>query len=144
MAQDYPIQRFHFQVDWGGAKISFTEVTGLDIEREIMEYRQSDKENLKKRERGIVKNNSLTFKRGKFEEDIDFKTWINNVSNERVNNRHDITIRLINEKNKPVAIWSVTRCFPVKFTSSDLKSDANEVAIESIEITHEGLEISEL
>ena len=34
MAQEYPLPRFHFQVDWGGAKISFTEITGLVIERE--------------------------------------------------------------------------------------------------------------
>ena len=37
MPQDYPIPRYHFQVDWGGVKISFTEVTGLVMEREKIE-----------------------------------------------------------------------------------------------------------
>ena len=35
--QEYPIPRFHFQVDWGGAKISFTEVTGLDMQVEVID-----------------------------------------------------------------------------------------------------------
>ena len=42
MPQDYPIPRYHFQVDWGGSKLSFTEVTGLVMEREKIEYRHSD------------------------------------------------------------------------------------------------------
>ena len=39
------------------------------------------------------------------------------------------------------AAWTAARCFPVKLTAPDLKSDANEVAIESIEIAHEGLKL---
>ena len=35
----YPISKFHFQVEWGGAKIGFTEVTGLEVSTEVIEYR---------------------------------------------------------------------------------------------------------
>jgi hypothetical protein len=57
MAQEYPIPRFHFQVDWGGAKISFTEVTGLVMEREKIEYRHSDSKDFNKIAMpGLVKN----------------------------------------------------------------------------------------
>ena len=48
MPQDYPLPRFHFQVDWGGAKISFTEITGLVMEREKIEYRHSDSKDFNK------------------------------------------------------------------------------------------------
>ena len=41
----------------------------------------------------------------------------------------------------PLVVWKVKNAFPIKVQSTDLKSDANEVAIESIEIVHEGLEI---
>jgi phage tail-like protein len=142
MAQEYPIPRFHFQVDWGGAKISFTEVTGLVMEREKIEYRHSDSKDFNKISMpGMVKNNNLTLKRGKFEGDFDFNTWLEEVANERVNNRRDIVIRLLNEKHVPVAAWSAARCFPVKITAPDLKSDANEIAVESLEIAHEGLKL---
>ena len=37
---NYPLPKFHFQVDWGGTRIGFTEVTGLQIETEVVEYRE--------------------------------------------------------------------------------------------------------
>ncbi len=142
MAQEYPIPRFHFQVDWGGAKISFTEVTGLVMEREKIEYRHSDSKDFNKIAMpGMVKNANITLKRGKFEKDFDFNTWLEDIANDRVNGRRDVVIRLLNEKHTPVAAWSAARCFPVKVTAPDLKSDANEIAVESIEIAHEGLKL---
>lgn len=142
MAQEYPLPRFHFQVDWGGAKISFTEVTGLVMEREKIEYRHSDSKDFNKiAMAGLVKNNNFTMKRGKFERDFDFNIWLDEIANERSQNRRDVTIRLLNEKHEPVAAWTATRCFPVKVTAPDLKSDANEAAIESIEVAHEGLKL---
>ena len=36
---NYPLPKFHFIVDWGGARMGFTEVTGLDFETEVIEYR---------------------------------------------------------------------------------------------------------
>ncbi len=142
MAQEYPVPRFHFQVDWGGAKMSFTEVTGLVMEREKIEYRHSDSKDFNKISMpGMVKNNNITLKRGKFESDFDFNTWLEEIANERVDKRRDVTIRLLNEKHNPVAAWTAIRCFPVKISASDLKSDANEIAVESIELAHEGLKL---
>jgi phage tail-like protein len=145
MAQEYPLPRFHFQVDWGGAKISFTEVTGLVMEREKIEYRHSDSKDFNKISMpGMVKNNNITLKRGKFEGDPDYNTWLDEVANDRVEGRRDVVIRLLNEKHEPVAAWLATRCFPVKVTAPDFKSDANEVAIESLEIAHEGLKLMKI
>jgi phage tail-like protein len=142
MTQEYPLPRFHFQVDWGGAKMSFTEVTGLVMEREKIEYRHSDSKDFNKIAMpGLVKNNNITGKRGKFERDFDGNKWQEETANDRVNGRRDVIIRLLNEKHEPVAAWSATRCFLVKITAPDLKSDANEIAIESMEIAHEGLKL---
>lgn len=142
MAQEYPLPRFHFQVDWGGAKISFTEVTGLVMEREKIEFRLSDSKDFSKLAMpGLIKNNNITLKRGKFEKDFDFNTWLEEVANDRVNGRRDVIIRLLNEKHEPVAAWSAARCFPVKVTAPDLKSDASEIAVESLELAHEGLKL---
>lgn len=145
MAQEYPLPKFHFQVDWGGAKINFMEVTGLTEEVEVMEYRHSGSPNFSKiKMPGLRKFGNVTLKRGKFEQDFDFDTWLSEIANERVNNRRDVGIRLLNEKHEPVAAWSLTRCFPVKLTAPDLKSDANEIAVESIEIAHEGLKLMKI
>jgi len=143
--QEYPIPRLHFQVKWGGAKISFTEVTGLVMEREKIEYRHSDSKDFNKISMpGLVKLSNITLKRGKFEGDFDYNTWADQVANERVENRRDVTIALLNEKHETVAAWTATRCFPVKISAPDLKSDANEAAIESLEIAHEGLKLMKI
>jgi phage tail-like protein len=142
MPQDYPLPRFHFQVDWGGAKISFTEITGLDMQVEMIEYRHSDSKDFNKiKMPGLRKFSNITMKRGKFEKDFDYNGWLDEIANERVGGRRDVVIRLLNEKHEPVAAWTAARCFPVKVTAPDLKSDANEIAVESIEIAHEGLKL---
>ena len=142
MAHEYPIPRFHFQVDWGGAKMSFTEVTGLVMEREKIEYRHSDSKDFNKIAMpGMAKNANITLKRGKFEGDFDYNTWLEEIADDRVGKRRDVTIRLLNEKHNPVAAWTAVRCFPVKITAPDLKSDANESGIEGLEIAHEGLKL---
>jgi phage tail-like protein len=148
MAHEYPLPRFHFQVDWGGAKISFSEITGLVMEREKIEYRHSDSPDFSKIAMpGMMKNSNITLKRGTFENDLDYNTWFDEVANDRAGTkkvRRDVTIRLLNEEHEPVAAWKAMRCFPVKLTAPDLKSDANEVAIESIEIAHEGLKMMKI
>jgi phage tail-like protein len=132
-------------VDWGGAKISFTEVTGLDMQVEVIEYRHSDSKDFSKiKMPGLKKFSNIVMKRGKFEGDFDYNTWLDEIANERVNGRRDVVIRLLNEKHTPVAAWAATRCFPVKITAPDLKSDANEIAVESIEIAHEGLKLMKI
>jgi len=142
MPEDYPLARFMFLVNWGVAKMSFTEVTGLVIEREKIEYRHSDQKGLNRIAMpGLPKNNNITLKRGKFAGIVDMNDWFDLITAERVEARRDVFISLLNEKHLPVATWRATRCFPVKITAPDLKSDANEVAIESMEIAHEGLDI---
>src|SRR4249919_1989197 len=111
MPQDYPIPRYHFQVDWGGSKISFTEITGLVMEREKIEYRHSDSKDFNRIAMpGLIKNNNITLKRGKFESDVEFNEWFEQVTTDRAGQRRDVTIRLLNEVHEPVAAWTAARC----------------------------------
>jgi len=138
---NYPLPKFHFRVEWGGSKIGFTEVTGLNIENELIEYRDgSSPEYHKIKMPGLQKYGNITLKRGMFNGDNEFFQWLNTVSLSQIE-RRDVTISLLNENHEPVYIWRVKNAFPTKVTAPDLKSDANEVAIESIEIAHEGLVI---
>jgi phage tail-like protein len=141
MANEYPIPKFHFQVEWGGSKIGFTEVSGLDVEREVIEYRDgSSKEYSKLKMPGLTKFSNITLKRGSFKKDNDFyKWWVSNKL-ETVE-RRDITISLLNEEHTPVITWKVKNAWPSKIQPTDLKSDDNSIAIETMEIVHEGLTI---
>ena len=138
--QAYPLPRFHFQVDWGGTMMSFTEVTGLVMEREKIEYRHSDSRDFHKiSQPGLQKVANLVLKRGVFEKNYEMAAWYADVADDREGKRRDIIIRLLNEKHQPVAVWKAAHCFPLKVTAPDLKSDANEIAIESMEVAHEGV-----
>ena len=75
-----------------------------------------------------------------FKSDNEYYAWWNTVKLNTIE-RRDITIKLLDEEHNPVAIWKVKNAWPTKVQSTDLKADGNEVAIESIELVHEGLSI---
>jgi phage tail-like protein len=47
----------------------------------------------------------------------------------------------MNEKGTTVKRWNLKRPFPVKWIGPDLKAAGNEIAIETLEIAHEGFEL---
>lgn len=137
----YPLPKFHFLVQWGGKRIGFSEVTGLDIQLEPIEYREGSSPQFSKiKMPGLQKFSNITLKRGTVANDKEFYTWIKTVSMNTIE-RRDLTISLLNENHEPVISWKVINAFPIKVQASDLKADGNEVAIETIEIAHEGLDI---
>ena len=138
---NYPLPKFHFQVQWGGAQIGFTEVTGLDISTDAIEYREgSSPEFHKIKMPGLQKFSNITLKRGIFKGDNDFYKWWNTIALNTIE-RRDLIINLLNETHQPVVTWKIKNAWPVKIQSTDLKADGNEVAIETLEIAHEGLTI---
>lgn len=138
---NYPLPKFHFRVEWGGSRIGFTEVTGLDRSLEVIEYRDgASLEYSKIKMPGLEKYSNITLKRGTFADDNEYFDWLNTVQMNTIE-RRDVIISLLNENHEPVMVWKVKNAFPVKVQSSDLKADGNEVAIETLEIAHEGLTI---
>ncbi|MEM7105412.1 MAG: phage tail protein [Bacteroidota bacterium] len=136
---EYPIPKFHFQVEWGGTRIGFTECSGLDVETEMIEYREgSSPEYHKIKMPGMQKFGNITLKRGIFRGDNEFYDWWNSVSLNTID-RRDITISLLNESHEPVVVWRVKNAWPLKVQSTDLKADGSETAIETLELAHEGL-----
>jgi phage tail-like protein len=137
----YPLPKFHFRVDWGGSSIGFSEVTGLEIKNKAIAYREGSSpvfSNLQMP--GMMEWSAITLKRGTVAGDSEFYTWISTISMNTVE-RRDITISLLNENHEPVFTWKALNAFPTKVQASDLKADGSEVAIETLEITHEGLSL---
>lgn len=138
---EYPLPVFHFRVKWGGEEVAFAEVAGLNMEKQIIEYRDGNSpvySTLKMP--GIPKYANITMKRGVVAKNVKFFEWINTTKLNKVE-RKDLTISLLNENHEPVMTWKVVNAFPVKVDGPALKATGNEVAIESIEIAHEGLTI---
>ena len=123
----YPLPKFHFVVEWNGTTLGFPEVTGLDITPAV-EHRAIKK---KIKMPGLQKSGNITLKRG-----IVISGAATNIPPV---NKSDLIIRMINERGTTVSEWKLLNAFPVKIQAPDLKASGNEVAIESIELTHEGL-----
>ncbi len=138
---EYPLPAFHFQVDWGGSKLGFSEVSGLNIEQQVIEYRDGlSPEYSTIKMPGIRKYGNITLKRGIIKKDNDFFDWLN-TTKMNVVERRDLVIKLLDEEHNPVMVWSVKNAWPTKIDAPSLKADGNEVAIESIELAHEGVKI---
>ena len=142
MAEElWPIPKFHFKVEMGDTEIGFQEVTGLEMEIEFIEYRTGDDPTyLKQKIPGLKKHGNITLKKGVYAGDDSFWEWFKDVQT-NPERREEVIIQLLDEEEAPVVTWTVTNAFPVKVSGPDLKSDANEIAIESIELAHEGFEV---
>ena len=148
---DYPVPKFHFRVEWGtDFRIGFTEVSGLDFETEVIEYREGNSKKYNKtKQPGLTKYSNITLKRGTFEGDFDlFTEWQKTYFFQEGNDtgslyRRSVSIKLLNESHEPIITWVLENAWPSKVQSTDLKADANEVAIETMELVHEGLTILE-
>lgn len=141
MATNYPLPVFHFEVNWGGTNLGFSEVSGLVFETQAIEYRDGvSKEYQVIKMPGIPKFGNLTLKRGMVKGDSDYKAWYESISLNKVE-RRTVTIKLLDEEHNPTVTWTVKNAFPVKFEGPGLKATGNEVAIETLELAHEGLTV---
>ncbi|HRW61877.1 MAG TPA: phage tail protein [Bacteroidales bacterium] len=142
MAEElWPIPKFHFKVQMGDTEIGFQEVTGLEMEIEFIEYRVGDDPTyLKQKIPGLKKHGNITLKKGVYAGDDSFWEWFKDVQT-NPERREEVVIQLLDEEQAPVVTWTVNNAFPIKVSGPDLKSDANEIAIESIELAHEGFEV---
>lgn len=147
---DYPLPKFHFTASWEKFKveIGFTEVSGLDFETEVIEFRHGAS-NLynKTKQPGLTKYSNVTLKRGVFKGKNEFFDWWKTTAMFEEGNstgslyRDTVTIQMLDENHAAVMTWQLTNAWPTKVQSTDLKADGNEVAIETMELCHEGLTV---
>lgn len=145
-AQDkvWPLPKFYFKVTIGSQNnsVAFQEVSGLDTETQPIEYRHSDnKEFSTIKMPGIVKYGNVTLKKGIFVNDNNFWKWYNDIKMNTIK-RETVIIQLLDEKGIPTMTWTLANAWPTKLTGTDLKSDGNDVAVETLELAHEGLTIT--
>ena len=137
----YPLPVFHFSVEWGGQTAAVAEVTGLNWEAQVIEYRDGlSPEFSTIKMSGLMKYSNVTLKKAVFAGDGEFFQWFNQVKMNKPE-RRDVNISLLNEEHEPVMSWRIVNAWPTKITSPDLKGSGNEVALESVELAHEGITI---
>ena len=142
----YPAGNFEITVvgisdDGKAVKGSFSEISGLGVDINVIEYRTGSEDITMRKRPGLKKFSNLVLRRGVIG-DATFWNWLAAAMNGQVI-RADGTIALLDEKRQPVVIWKFHRAWPCKWTGPDLVASSNDVAIEALEICHEGLEMVE-
>jgi len=139
----YPAYNFEVVVDGisdDGASVkgAFSEVSGLGVEMQPIEYRNGN-ESVVRKLIGLRKFTNITLKRGIIG-DLTFWNWLVSAMQGQVQ-RAAMSIILLDENRNPVMRWNFTRAWPCKWTGPGLNAKSNEVAIETMEICHEGMSI---
>lgn len=141
----YPMTSLHFEVQWQDSEntTNFSEVSGLMMEAEAIEYRGGTDPSLTVRKLpGLKKYGNVTLKRGiaPREAGNGLFDWFNTISAGSVE-RRNVTVSLLDEQREPVMSWKIRNAWPVKVEGPGLNATGNEIAIETVEFAHEGLEI---
>ena len=137
----WPLVRFQFRVVYDNMEFIFQEVTGLSAETQVIEYRHNNSKVFDTiKMPGIQKLGNVTLKKGIFKGDDDL--WKNFNAIKNTTKKTTVIISLLDESNAVAMSWNLSNAFPTKITATDMKADSNEVAIETMEIAHEGLTIS--
>jgi len=134
----YLAQNFAVEID-GVAVAHFAEVSGLEVTVDVVEYRNGSEHSTVRKLPGLAKYTNITLKRG-IVGDLSLWQWLTTVRDGNVQ-RRDGVIVLLDERREPVLRFRFRRGWPCKWAGPTLNAHSNEVAIETLEICHEGLDI---
>jgi phage tail-like protein len=136
-----PYKNFNFLVEIDGiARAAFSEVSGLVSETTVVEYRSGSEFGTRKLP-GLTKYANIVLKRG-ITQDKDLWHWRKSVIDGDVQRRNG-TIKLLDDQRQEVLRWNFREGWPCKWEGPAFNAKSNEVAIETLEIAHEGLELDE-
>lgn len=136
-----PYQHYNFLVEIDGVpRAGFTEVSGMTTDTDPIPYREgADKALHARMLTGLRKYTPIVCKRG-WTQDKFLWQWRLDIIRGTVQ-RRGADIVLLDEQRNEVLRWRVSEAWISKWETTPLNAKTNEVAIESIELQHEGLEL---
>lgn len=142
-----PYSVFNFRVEFESGVVvgTFSEVSGLDTEQGVIEYRTGDEDTVMRKIPGLRKHSNVVLKRGVIGA-VDLTAWrrqvedgIGDASDEE--GKTSVSVHLLDEKRAPVVTWKLRKAWPSKWVGPGLASSKNETALETLELCHEGIEM---
>ena len=136
--RDDPYKAFGFLVEIDGiAQAAFSEASGLESETTVIEYRLGNEAGTRKLP-GLTKFGNIVLRRG-ITKNAELWNWRKSVVEGNIDRRNG-SIILLDDKRNEVVRWNFRNGWICKWVGPTLNAKSNEVAIETIEIAHEGLE----
>lgn len=139
MSETYPANRFYVMID-GIAQAVFTEVSGLQIETETLEYAEGGNNGFVHRLPGRTRVGNVTLKRG-ITKNNDFFKWYVDIAAGRKIERRNISVVMFGPDASEIVRWNFLQAYPVRWVGPQFNAGSAEVAVESIEMAHAGIQI---
>lgn len=135
-----PYAGYNFYVEWNGIiHAGFQQCSGLDSTQNVGEYREGTDPLTKRKLPGLVSYSNITLQRGITNNDELWKWRENLMKGNR--DRREVSIVLLDEKAQEKIRWNLTNCWPSSWKAPDFNATSDEVAIETLELAHEGIKV---
>lgn len=136
-----PFLGYNFAVELDGiTRMGFKDCSGLESTTAATAYREGTDPNLAQRQLpGLVSYTNITLSRG-ITNDHALWDWRQEVVSGKVT-RHAISIVLRNAKGEEQVRWNIKECWPAKWTGPSFDASSDAVAVEKLELAHEGIEV---
>jgi len=133
-----PYNNFNFHVEIDGiTRAAFHECSGLDSTIDITEYREGGENTTLRKLPAMTKYSNLVLKRG-ITDDLELYKW-HRLAIDGDIQRKNGSIVLLDRSGKETTRWNFERAWPAKWTGPSLSAEGNDVAIEQLDLAHEGL-----
>lgn len=133
-----PYRNFRFRVEIEGLEqAGFSEVSGFDVSFDVVQYREGNEVITPRKLPGLARYGNITLKWGSTES-MELFEWVQECAEGTIE-RKTITIIAIDEEGGDVATWQVIEAWPTRYTAPGFNGSGAEVAIELLELAHEGM-----
>jgi phage tail-like protein len=138
-ARKDPYRNCNFRVEIDGITVAgFMECTGLESETEVVEYREGNEANIVHQLPGLTIYSNIVLKRG-VSDSRELYEWRKSVIEGQISRRNG-SIILQNDSRQDVVRWNFREGWPCRMSGPDLNALESEIAIEELEICHEGFQ----
>ena len=134
-----PFGNYNFLVEMDGiTRAAFQECSGFDSTIDVIEHREGGENTTLRKIPGMTKYSNIQLKWG-ISDDTDLYEWHRSAVQGDIERKNG-SIVLLDRKGEEVARWNFVRAWPTKWDGPDLNAEGNDIAIEMLELAHEGVE----
>ena len=133
-----PYGNYNFLVEIDGiTRAAFHEVSGFDSTIDVIEHREGGENTTVRKLPGMTKHSNIVLKWG-LADDADLYNWHRDAVNGKVQRRNG-SIVLLDRQGQERMRWNFVNAWPAKWDGPDFNAEGNDIAIETLELAHEGV-----
>jgi phage tail-like protein len=133
-----PYVNFNFLVEIDGIRrAAFQECSGFDSTVDVIEHREGGANTTTRKIPGLTKYSNIVLKWG-MTDDVDLYNWHRRIVDGAIERKNG-SIVLLDRSGRELARWNFVRAWPSKWDGPNFTAEGNDVAIETLELAHEGV-----